>query len=185
MDETRPVNPISPYGISKRTVEHYLRLYGLQGNLEYIALRYPNVYGPRQNPNGEAGVIAIFTRQMLSGEPATIFGSENKTRDYIHVSDVVSANLLAMERDRNDIYNIGSDLETSDRQIFDTLAKISGYQRQPVLAKERPGEIHRICLDATRVRTGLGWQTRIPLEEGLQMTVSYYKNRSLKPSGSR
>jgi UDP-glucose 4-epimerase len=185
VDETHSINPISPYGISKYTVEHYLRLYSLQSNLEYVALRYPNVYGPRQNPSGEAGVVAIFTRQMLNGEPVTIFGSGNKTRDYVHVSDVVNANLLAMERGRNEIHNIGSGLETSDRQMFDILAKILDYQRQPVLAQERPGEIHRICLDATRARAKLGWQTRVPLKAGLKTTVSYYESRKLTASGSR
>jgi UDP-glucose 4-epimerase len=185
VDENHPVNPISPYGISKCTVEHYLRLYSLQGNLEYVALRYPNVYGPRQNPGGEAGVVAIFTRQMLNGEPVTIFGSGNKTRDYVHVSDVASANLLAMERGRNEIYNISSGLETSDHQMFDTLAKLLCYQRQPVFTKERPGEIHRICLDATRASVGLGWQPRVSFGEGLKTTAAYYKNRLLKTSGSR
>lgn len=184
VDENHPVNPVSPYGVSKQTVEHYLRLYGLQGNLEYVALRYPNVYGPRQNPNGEAGVVAIFTRQMLSGEPATIFGAGTKTRDYIHVSDVVSANLLAMEQNHNGIYNIGSGRETSDKQMFDILAKLLGYQREPVFTEVRPGEIDRICLDATKAKAKLGWQTRIPLKEGLRTTVAYYKNRLLAASAS-
>ncbi len=117
---------------------------------------------------------------MLRGELATIFGSGAKTRDYIHVSDVVSANLLAMEQGHNGIYNIGSGLETSDKQLFDSLAKLLGYQRQPVFTKVRTGELHRICLDTTKVRAELGWQARVPLEEGLRATVAYYKNRLLK-----
>lgn len=98
VDENHPINPISQYGVSKHTVEHYLRLYALQYGLNYVVLRYPNVYGPRQNPLGEAGVVAIFARQMLRGERPTIFGSGDKTRDYTHVSDVVTAHLIAMER---------------------------------------------------------------------------------------
>jgi UDP-glucose 4-epimerase len=175
VDEIHPINPLSQYGISKHTVEHYLYLYGLQYRLNYVVLRYPNVYGPRQNPDGEAGVVAIFAGQMLRGEEPTIFGSGDKTRDYTHVSDVVAANLLAMERGNNAIYNIGTGVETSDREMFDTLAKVLGYSGNPIYAPVRTGEIYRICLDATKAQKELGWQARLSLEEGLVQTVSYYQ----------
>ncbi len=177
VDEKHPINPLSQYGISKHTVEHYLYLYGLQYGLNYVVLRYPNVYGPRQNPEGEAGVVAIFAGQMLRGEQPTIFGSGDKTRDYTHVSDVVVANLLAMERGNNAIYNIGTGVETSDREMFDTLAKVLGYSGNPIYAPVRTGEIYHICLDVTKARKELGWQPRLSLKEGLRQTVSYYKTR--------
>ncbi|GAI15067.1 unnamed protein product, partial [marine sediment metagenome] len=158
VDEKHPINPLSQYGISKHTVEHYLYLYSLQCGLNYVVLRYPNVYGPRQDPNGEAGVVAIFAGQMLRGEQPTIFGSGDKTRDYTHVFDVVTANLLAMEGGNNAIYNIGTDVETSDREMFDTLAKVLGYSRNPLYAPVRSGEIYRICLNATKAQKKLGWQ---------------------------
>jgi len=175
VDEKHRVKPISPYGVSKYAGEHYLRLYGIQYGIEYVVLRYPNVYGPRQNPNGEAGVVAIFARQMLNGEPATIFGSGDKTRDYTHVSDVVAANLLAMERGHNDIYNIGTAVETSDSKMFKEIAKLLGYTKEPIHMPVRPGEICRIYLDATKAERELGWQSRISLGQGLSQTIEYYQ----------
>ncbi len=177
VDERHPVSPVSQYGISKHTVEHYLYLYGLQYGLNYVVLRYPNVYGPRQNPEGEAGVVAIFAGQMLRGEQPTIYGSGDKTRDYTHVSDVVAANLLAVERGDNDIYNIGTGVETSDREIFDTLAKVLGYSGNPRYAPVRPGEIYRICLNSGKAKSELGWEARLALREGLLQTIGYYRTR--------
>lgn len=177
VDEKHPINPLSQYGISKHTVEHYLYLYGLQYGLNYVVLRYPNVYGPRQNPGGEAGVVAIFAGQMLKNEQPTIFGSGDKTRDYTHVFDVVAANLLAIERENNGIYNIGTGVETSDQKMFDTLAKVLGYSGSPRYASVRTGEIYRICLDATKAQKELGWQAELSLEDGLLQTVSYYRAR--------
>ena len=177
VDENHPVNPVSPYGISKHTVEHYLYLYRLQDGLNYVVVRYSNVYGSRQNSSGEAGVVAIFSGQMLRGEQPTIFGSGDKTRDYIHISDVVSANLLAMEHGNNAIYNVGTGVETSDRKMFDTLAKILGYSGNPLYAPVRRGEIYRICFNTTKAQKELGWQAQLSLEEGLLQTVSYYQAR--------
>ena len=177
VDEKHPINPVSQYGISKHTVEHYLHLYGLQCGLNYVVLRYPNVYGLRQNPDGEAGVVAIFASQMLKGEQPTIYGSGDKTRDYTHVSDVVAANLLAMEQGNKDIYNIGTGVETSDKEMFDALAKMFGYSEEPRYAPVRMGEIYRICLDVSKARRELGWQARLSLKEGLLQTISYYRTR--------
>ena len=183
VDEKHPINPVSQYGISKHTVEHYLHLYGLQYGLNYVVLRYPNVYGLRQNPDGEAGVVAIFASQMLKGEQPTIYGSGDKTRDYTHVSDVVAANLLAMEQGDNDIYNVGTGVETSDKEMFDALSEVLGYSGTPRYAPVRPGEIYRICLNAGKAQRELGWQARLSLKEGLLQTISYYRTRFGQTSG--
>jgi UDP-glucose 4-epimerase len=175
VDESHPINPISYYAISKHTVEHYLHLAHLQHMLGYVVLRYPNVYGPRQSPEGEAGVVAIFTRQMLRGEHPTIFGKGDKTRDYIYVSDVVAANLLAMKGDGNGVYNIGTGVETSDQEMFNLLAELTGYQSNPHYAPVRKGEIYKICLDWSKAQKELGWQPHFLLREGLKKTVNYYR----------
>ena len=174
VDENHPINPVSQYGVSKHTVEHYLHLYALQGELNYVALRYPNVYGSRQNPFGEAGVIAIFAHQMLVGEQPTIFGPGDKTRDYTHVSDIVEANILALERGRNLICNIGTGVETSDQDIFDAIARALGYSNSPIYTSVRPGEIQRICLDWSKADQELGWRPKTTLKDGIAKTVSYF-----------
>lgn len=175
-DEKHPVTPTSEYGVSKHTVEHYLYLYGLRNGLNYVVLRYANVYGPRQNPHGEAGVVAIFAGQMLREEHPTIFGSGDKTRDYIHVLDIVEANSLAMERGEKAIYNLGLGVEISDQEIFDTLAEVLGYTSRALYAAVRPGEIHRICLDSSKARKELGWKSRFTLRDGLLQTAEYYRS---------
>ena len=174
--EEHPVNPVSQYGVSKHAVEHYLYLYDTQYGLDYVVLRYPNVYGPRQNPEGEAGVVAIFARQMLRGETPTIFGRGDKTRDYTFVEDVVRANLLTMEKGKG-IYNVGTGVETSDQEMFDMLAALLGYKGTPNYASVRRGEIHRIYLDFSRARQELGWQPRLSLKDGLLKSVDYYRRR--------
>jgi UDP-glucose 4-epimerase len=176
VDESHPVNPMSYYGISKHTIEHYLHVFCLEYTLRYVVLRYSNVYGPRQNPKGEAGVVAIFTRQMLQGERPTIFGKGDKTRDYVYVGDVVMANLLAMEKSINGIYNIGTGVETSDQEIFNLLAGLVGYHGSPHYAPVRKGEIYRICLDYSKAQKEIGWQPRFLLREGLTETVNYYRS---------
>ena len=138
--------------------------------------RYSNVYGPRQSPKGEAGVVAIFTRQMLKGERPTIFGKGDKTRDYVYVADVVMANLLAMEKNINGVYNIGTGVETSDQEMFDLLAVLTGYKGNPHYAPVRMGEIYRICLDCSKAQKEIGWQPQFLLREGLTETATYYRS---------
>jgi len=174
VDENHPINPVSQYGVSKHTVEHYLHLYALQHELNYVALRYPNVYGSRQNPFGEAGVVAIFVHQMLGGKQPTIFGPGDKTRDYTHVSDIVEANILAIERGRNLICNIGTGVETSDQDIFNAIARALGYSSSPLYTSVRPGEIQRICLDWSKADRELGWRPKTTLKDGIAKTVSYF-----------
>jgi UDP-glucose 4-epimerase len=174
-DEKHPINPISQYGVSKHTVEHYLHLYSIIHGLDYMVLRYSNVYGPRQNPYGEAGVVAIFAIQMLTGKQPTIFGPGDKTRDYAHVSDIVKANIVALDKGKNAIYNIGTGVETSDQEIFDTLAGVLGYKGKPVYAPVRKGEVYRISLDCSKARRELGWSPKLSLKEGIAQTAEYYK----------
>jgi len=174
-DESHPINPISQYGVSKHTVEHYLHLYSVTLGLQYVILRYSNVYGPRQNPYGEAGVVAIFAIQMLTGKQPTIFGPGDKTRDYTHVSDIVKANLVALDKGKNAIYNIGTGVETSDQEIFDTLAGVLVYKGLPIYAPVRKGEVYRIALDCTKARKELGWSPELSLKEGIAKTADYYR----------
>ena len=177
VDEHHPIRPLSAYGLSKCTVERYLEILRDWFGLDYTTLRYANVYGPRQDPSGEAGVVAIFSRQMLAGQCPTIFGDGTKTRDYVHVDDVVRANLLAMvgERAAGRIYNLGLGREVSDRQIFELVRSAVGATLEPIQEAKRPGEIDRICLDASRAKAELGWEPTIPLEEGIARTVAFYR----------
>ena len=174
-DEGHPINPVSQYGVSKHTVEHYLYLYSILHDLKYVTLRYANVYGPRQNPHGEAGVVAIFATQMLTGVQPSIFGPGDKTRDYVHVSDIVQANLLALDRGENTILNVGTGIETSDQEIFDTLAEVLGYDGPPHYAPVRKGEVHHISLECSKARDVLGWVPRLSLREGIERTAEYYR----------
>jgi UDP-glucose 4-epimerase len=174
-DEKHPINPISQYGVSKHTVEHYLHLYSIIHGLDYMVLRYSNVYGPRQNPYGEAGVVAIFAIQMLTGKQPTIFGPGDKTRDYTHVSDIVKANIVALDKGKNAICNIGTGVETSDQEIFDTLAGVLGYKEKPVYAPVRKGEVYRISLECSKARKELGWSPKLSLKEGIAQTAEYYR----------
>jgi UDP-glucose 4-epimerase len=174
-DENHPINPIAQYGVSKHTVEHYLHLYSIIHGLEYVALRYSNVYGQRQNPYGEAGVVAIFAIQMLNGKQPTIFGPGDKTRDYTHASDIVAANIIALDHGKNAIYNIGTGIETKDQEIFDTLASVLGYKGKPIYAPVRKGEVYRISLDCSKARKELGWSPKLSLKEGMAQTAEYYR----------
>ena len=181
LDETHEINPLSPYGVSKHTVEHYLATrYHLNG-LSYVVLRYANVYGPRQNPFGEGGVVAIFSQQMLSGKQPTIFGRGDKTRDYIYVSDVVQANMLALKSKVTGIFNVSTGLETPDQTIFDLVKKECRYQGQPVYAPERPGEIKRIFLSFQKAEKALNWKPQINLKDGIARAVAFYREEPLNP----
>ncbi|MFQ5875834.1 MAG: NAD-dependent epimerase/dehydratase family protein, partial [Dehalococcoidia bacterium] len=169
---------LDPYGASKHHVEHYLYLYRVNYGLPYTILRYPNVYGPRQDPYGEAGVVAIFSRQMLRGEQAVINGSGEQERDFVYVDDIVEANLLAMEKGDGGIYNLGWGFGVSVNEIFARLREITGYQRDAVHGPPKPGEVFKICLDASKAQRELGWKPRIGLDEGLRRTVGYLKKRN-------
>lgn len=175
--EEYPINPICQYGASKHAVEHYLYLYGHNYGIKYTTLRYPNVYGPRQNPHGEAGVIAIFTAKMLKGERPTIFGDGSQTRDYTFVQDIVSANVLALTKGDNQPFNIGTNAEISVQQIFDTLKEILDFKGEPIYSEPRLGEIQRFSIDAEKATKILGWEAKYGFEEGIRKTVAYYRGR--------
>ncbi|MCI0372066.1 MAG: GDP-mannose 4,6-dehydratase, partial [candidate division NC10 bacterium] len=139
-------------------------------------LRYGNVYGPRQNPKGEAGVVAIFATQLLGGERPTIFGDGSKTRDYVFVEDVVRANLLAMEKAPSGAcYNIGTGQPTTDQRIYDLVRGAVGVDLAPIYGSKRPGEVDHICLDCSRAERELGWRPEVPLEEGIQRAAAFYR----------
>ena len=171
--EEHPLRPESPYGASKLAVERYLALWkGLHG-LDYTVLRYPNVYGPRQDPHGEAGVNAIFIGLMLHGERPRIFGSGDQTRDYLYVDDVVDANIRALESGSGATLNLGTGIGTSVNDIFRELQAILGFRGEPRREPPRAGEIQHITLDAARARQVLGWTPRTAFRDGLARTVEW------------
>lgn len=175
--EDHPLRPISPYGITKLMGEHYLRYYRAVYGLDYVALRYGNVYGPRQDPFGEAGVIAIFIQKMLNGEQPVINGDGEQTRDFVYVGDVVEANVLAMRNNIPDgIFNIGTGVETSVNQIFNLLRGIINPYVEERHGPPRPGEQRRSVLECTKAKEILHWQLKTPLIDGLEETCRYFKN---------
>jgi UDP-glucose 4-epimerase len=175
--EDHPVNPECAYGISKHTVEHYLHLYRFLEGLDYTVLRYPNVYGPRQNPKGEAGVNAIFIDQMLEGTIPTIYGDGEQLRDYVYVGDIVAANVAALTRGSGEIVNIGSGTGVSVNQIVTVLARLLDFRESPKYAPARAGEIYKIYLDPTHAKEILGWKAQVPFEEGLRRTIEWHRKR--------
>jgi UDP-glucose 4-epimerase len=179
--EEHPVNPESPYGVSKHTLEHYLYLWKLLHGLDYTVLRYPNVYGPRQNPHGEAGVNAIFIRLMLEGKRPRIFGSGEQVRDYLYVMDVVQANELALALGSGEMVNLGTGIGTSVNDIFRELKAILGFAGEPLYEAARPGEVQRIYLDATRAKQVLGWTPRMSFRDGLAETVEWSRRTGGEP----
>jgi UDP-glucose 4-epimerase len=170
--EDHPVAPMSPYGNSKFCAENYCSLFRRLHGLSTVSLRYGNVYGPRQDPLGEAGVIAIFCGKLLEGGRPTVFGDGKQTRDYDWVGDVVSANLAATKTDTAGPYNVGTGRETSVLELVDVLRDISGDDSfEPEFAPERPGEVQRIAIDPSRAREELGWEAKMNLRDGLQRTL--------------
>jgi UDP-glucose 4-epimerase len=175
--EETPAWPISPYGIAKLTVEHYLYYYQHQYGLTYTALRYANVYGPRQDPHGEAGVVAIFVERLLSGETPVIYGDGSQTRDYVYVGDVAAANRRALETRAAGAYNVGTGIETTVNELYAALAEAVGVSRPAEYAAPRPGEQRRSALDARRAAETLDWRPRVSLPEGLRRTVDHFRNK--------
>jgi UDP-glucose 4-epimerase len=170
--EDHPAAPESPYGQSKHAAEGYADLFKRLHGLSTVSLRYGNVYGPRQDPLGEAGVIAIFCGKLLAGERPTIFGDGLQTRDYIYVGDVVSANLAAADSNADGAFNIGTAVETSVLELVTALAAHGDGSFEPEHAPERPGEVRHIAIDYARARGELGWEPQFPLEQGLELTLA-------------
>jgi UDP-glucose 4-epimerase len=178
-DEQHPVVPLSQYGISKHTVEHYLELYsGLYG-LDYTALRLPNVYGPRQDPHGEAGVVSIFAGQMLAGSTITIFGDGAQERDFVYVSDVARGFEIALTRGSRMSINLGSGRGTSVLEIRDELAGLIGRPIETIFQPSRPGEVYRIFLTGDLAANRLGWRPEVNLGAGLSQTLEWVRESAV------
>lgn len=176
VDETHPARPISPYGISKLVGEIYLQYFASRG-LEWAVLRYSNVYGPRQDPHGEAGVVAIFAQAILAARTPTIFGDGRQTRDFVYVGDVAAANLRALDAPAGQIANIGTAIETTVNDLFAKLADLCEFRGKPAYAPPRPGDVRHIALDLTRAKTWLKWAPQVNLDEGLSRTVEWFRGR--------
>lgn len=173
--ETSTILPLCPYGLAKYVGERYIQLFHQLYNLNYVILRYGNVYGPRQNPLGEAGVIAIFIGKMLKGEQPTIFGDGTQTRGYVYVEDVVEANILSLKKGNNQIFNIGVEREITVNDVFHMLQLLLKFPKEPLFGKKPIGEIFRSCLDCTLAKKELGWKEPLSFEEGIKRTVAWSK----------
>jgi len=176
--EEHTTRPICPYGVSKRTGEHYLYFYNVEYRIPYVALRYANIYGPRQDPHGEAGVVAIFTLRLLAGEQPIINGDGKQTRDYVFVGDVARANLTALQTDYTGPINIGTGSETDVNQLFGYLRQLTGVPAPEMHGPAKSGEQRRSVLAWGRARQLLGWQPEMNIEEGLRRTVEYFRTRT-------
>jgi UDP-glucose 4-epimerase len=174
-DEEHPTRPLSPYGITKLTGEKYVQFYHHVYNLNFGILRYANVYGPRQNPKGEAGVVAIFSSRMLTGGQPVINGNGLQTRDYVFVGDVVNANLKALEYNDSDYFNIGTGIETNVNELFHQLNHITNANAKEVHRSAQPGEQLRSALNIEKAQKLLNWTPQVALNEGLAKTVEYFK----------
>jgi UDP-glucose 4-epimerase len=175
IDETYPGRPVSPYGTSKHSAEEYLHTYEALYGLRWTSLALGNVFGPRQDPSGEAGVVSIFGGRMLRGEPVTIFGDGEQTRDFVYVHDVVAALVLAVERGDGLRCNIGTGHAISVNTLFAELSEITGNQLPASYAPERPGELRHIALNAGLAAAELGWKPRVGLREGLEQTLTWLR----------
>lgn len=174
-DEQHPLQPLSPYGITKLATEKYLYYYQAVHGIQHVILRYANIYGPRQNPYGEAGVVAIFTDKMLKGEQAVINGDGKQTRDYVYVGDVVRANILALSYMTSDVFNIGTGVENDVNTLFRIIKKSTGSSCVEKHAPAKMGEQLRSVIDYSKAKKILGWEPTVSLEEGLEKTVQHFR----------
>ncbi|MCX6137195.1 MAG: GDP-mannose 4,6-dehydratase [Ignavibacteriales bacterium] len=176
-DEQHPLRPLSPYGITKLATEKYLFYYQATYGIEHVILRYANIYGPRQNPHGEAGVVAIFASKMLKGEQPVINGDGKQTRDYVFVGDVVRANLLALRYPESGIFNIGTGIETDVNELFHHIKTWTGSTCEEKHVPAKAGEQMRSVIDHAKAKKNLGWEPTVTVEEGLRLTVDYFKSK--------
>jgi len=182
--EDYPTLPVSPYGAAKLSAEVYLRTFNALHGLSYAALRYANVYGPRQDPHGEAGVVAIFTRGLLSGEKTRINGDGKQTRDFVYVGDVAEANALALTSEAVGSFNVGTGIETDVNSIFQTLRRLIGSNQPEEHGPPLPGEQRRSVVDARKIDKTLGWRPKTSLDDGLDATVRYFREASPAPQAA-
>jgi len=175
VDETTKPNPISPYGIAKLTAERYIDFYAKEYGLKYSILRYANVYGPRQDPFGEAGVVAIFASQMLRNKPCTLYGFGHMVRDYVYVDDIVSATIKSTNENTCNTFNIGTGIPTSVNELFSLMSKITNYALPPIYKSKRKGEIDKSVLNCNKAKEILGWIPKTTLQEGITKTIQWFK----------
>ncbi len=175
--EDHPTRPLSPYGVSKLAVERYLYYFHVEHGLDATCLRYANVYGQRQNPHGEAGVVAIFLNRLLAGEECTVHGDGAQTRDYVHVSDVVRANTAVLDLAGFHIFNVGTGIETSVVEIHRELARAVGSEREPHHGPAKPGEQRRSVIDSSKLVSTAGLTAPLALQEGLKLTADWFRSR--------
>ncbi len=178
VDEDHPTNPVSPYALSKDTGERYVRLYGSVHGLRWTSLRYANVYGPRQDPLGEAGVVAIFCQNLLDGVAPEIHWDGEQTRDFVYVGDCARANLLALEGREGQAYNVGTGVGTSINTLFRALIEVANRDLTPRRAPRRPGDVRHSYLDCHKIERDLGWRAEASLLEGLRRTWEYFRGKS-------
>ena len=178
--ENHPLRPLSPYGITKLVSEHYLNFYHLTHGINYVVLRYANVYGPRQNPHGEAGVVAIFTEKMLRGEACFINGEGLQTRDYVYVKDVAKANMLALDYPECDVFNVGTSIETNVIELFRLIKHFTGSNTPENHLPAKAGEQMRSVVDTRKLEENTGWKQHYDLKIGLSETVGWFKNKVSK-----
>ena len=174
-DEAHPINPDTPFGLSKRVAEEYVVLYSQMYRLNYVILRFGNIFGPRQNFTGGSGVVSIFIKTMMEGKQPRIFGDGEQARDFLYVDDAVEANILAIEGGRG-VYNVGAGESTSINRLFEALKEILRYKWRPIYGPARPGEVRNISLDSARIANELGWKPKVDLTEGLERTVDYFRS---------
>jgi UDP-glucose 4-epimerase len=174
-DENHPAHPVSPYGVAKFTIEKYLYFYKKTYGMDFVVLRYSNVYGPRQNPLGEAGVVSIFTEKLLTDRESVINGPGTQTRDFVFVGDVVEANLLALNYPHCDVFNIGTGTETDVNSIFRILKEKIGSKQKEIHGPVIPGELERSVLDCRKAEKLLGWKPKHDLNQGITETVDYFQ----------
>ncbi len=179
-DENHKQQPLSPYGISKLAVEKYLYFYKEVHGLKYTILRYANIYGPRQNPLGEAGVVCIFLDKILAGDQPIINGNGEQTRDYVYVKDVVKANLLTLNEEESEIYNVGTGIETSVNELFKLINQNFNNSIKEVHGPAKPGEQMRSVITSEKIFKKFGWKPSTKLEDGLKETIDYYKSLASK-----
>lgn len=175
--EDHVAQPLSNYGASKYAVELYLKAFNEATNIRYVILRYANIYGPRQDPGGEAGVVAIFATQLLKGERPTIFGNGTKTRDYVYIDDITMANELALDYPKSDVFNLGTGKKTSDLEVFETVRDALDSAIVPRFGERRLGEVEHIHLDITRARDLLHWIPQMEFRQGVQHVVAYWREK--------
>jgi UDP-glucose 4-epimerase len=177
-DENHPQRPVSPYGMGKLVIERYLSFYKERYGIDYVTLRYSNVFGPRQRPKGEAGVVAVFCERLLNREKAVINGDGRQTRDFVYVSDVVESNALALDYPESDIFNIATGKETDINALFRLIKKEASSSQKEIRGPAMVEEQKRSCLDISKVKKLLGWEPEYSLEEGIKKTISFYREEA-------